>query len=79
MDDGDLSRVYERLSVEAHHLDHSCLILEAFHIVKVCEHCVPALNACRSRRHDHVLSRSHELHSGSCDRCLEVLCVISAR
>ena len=21
---------------------------------------------------------SHELHSGSCDRCLEVLCVISA-
>ena len=75
---GDLTGVHQGFSIETHELDHTGLLFKALHVVQVGEHRIPALDACRPGRHDHMLSGSHELHAGAGDGGLKVLCVVAA-
>ena len=65
MNNSDLTGIYKRFAVKAHHLDHLGFLLETFHVVQIGKYGIPALYACSSGSHNHMLSGSHQLHTGS--------------
>ena len=78
MHDRNLSGIDDTLAVKSHGVNGLNILAEAIHVVQIRVYSVKALLACSSCRNDHVLACAHELDTGTGDRGLQILGVVTA-